>query len=135
MKWIATWFSPTPRPPVLNRIEHQLHVVKDTLRISHPQIATRIDERFKGVYSTSSNSYTSRKQYIYLCTKNASYNEMMYVALHELAHVGSETYGHGAEFQRTFAVILERALSLGIYQFVDYNQTPKPYCEMMIDSI
>lgn len=135
MKWIATWFTPSPKPAVLTRIEHQLYVVNDSLRVSNPQIAQRIDERFKGVYHTNGNSYTTRKQYIYLCTKNADYNEMMYVALHELAHVGSKSYGHGPEFQRNFAIILERALSLGIYQYVNYNATPKPYCEMTIDSI
>ena len=53
-------------------------------------------------------------------------NTLMYVALHELAHVVNSTHGHDDEFKKNFAKLLERATQLGIYD--PTKPLPEYYC-------
>lgn len=55
-------------------------------------------------------------------------NTLMFVALHELSHVGTESEGHEPEFWNNFKFLLQEATKLGIYQPVDYKKEPTPYC-------
>ena len=65
-------------------------------------------------------SYTINKQKIFLCLKDehSNYypmNMLMYVAIHELAHVLCNEIGHTAKFHTIFNELLEKAEKLGIY--------------------
>ena len=56
-------------------------------------------------------------------------NVIMYVDIHELAHIVSNKIGHGAEFQTNFRWLLEEAVAAGIPGLmVDYAKNPQPYC-------
>lgn len=55
-------------------------------------------------------------------------NTMMYVAVHELAHVASDSVGHTIEFKINFKDLLQKAIKIGIYNYVDYQKTPIEYC-------
>ena len=57
-------------------------------------------------------------------------NTLMYVAMHELAHVGTMSVGHGDEFWANFKTIIERAVDRGLYRPVDYKKNNKLYCGM-----
>lgn len=59
-------------------------------------------------------------------------NTMMFVALHELAHLASESIGHTKEFWQNFKWILNEAINIGIYQDQDYKAKPKDYCGIKI---
>jgi len=59
-------------------------------------------------------------------------NTMMFVALHELAHLASESIGHTKEFWQNFKWILTEAINIGIYQDQDYKAKPKDYCGIKI---
>lgn len=59
-------------------------------------------------------------------------NTMMFVALHELAHLVTESIGHTDEFWENFKWILEGAVNIGIYQDQDYKKAPQPYCGIKI---
>ena len=59
-------------------------------------------------------------------------NTLMFVALHELAHVASESIGHKAEFWDNFKFLLENAKAAGLYVPVDYKAQPQKYCGMKI---
>ena len=39
----------------------------------------------------------------------------MFVAIHELAHIMSKTYGHNDEFRENFIFLLDNASKCGIY--------------------
>ena len=54
---------------------------------------------------------------------------LMYVLLHELAHVLSQYQGHGDEFDATFDMILDTAKRLGI-DTCDHNTMITAYCCM-----
>jgi len=59
-------------------------------------------------------------------------NTLMFVALHECAHVMSKTYHHTPEFWKNFKWLLEEADDLDLYDPVDYQLMPTPYCRMTI---
>lgn len=59
-------------------------------------------------------------------------NTLMFVALHELSHVGTISIGHTPDFWRNFKWILEKAVKIKIYTPVDYKKKPMGYCGMTI---
>ena len=59
-------------------------------------------------------------------------NTMMFVALHELAHVASTEIGHTEAFWDNFRWLLEEAIQIGIYKEQDFLSKPVPYCGIMI---
>ena len=61
-------------------------------------------------------------------------NTLMFVALHEIAHVITKTIGHTEEFWKNQKVLMEIAIDLGIYQRTNYSKTPISYCGQIITS-
>ena len=59
-------------------------------------------------------------------------NTLTFVAIHELSHIMTSTIGHNDEFWRNFKFLLENAVSLNIYDPIDYKKTPQKYCGMNI---
>ena len=59
-------------------------------------------------------------------------NTLMFVALHELAHVASESIGHTDEFWTNFKFLLKEAHAIQIYTPVDYKKQSQEYCGMKI---
>ena len=56
----------------------------------------------------------------------------MFVALHELSHIATESIGHNKEFWDNFKFILKEAQEAGLYKMVDYSKDNKEYCGMTI---
>lgn len=59
-------------------------------------------------------------------------NTLMFVALHELSHIGTDEIGHTDKYWRNFKFILEQATEIGVYNPVDYTENPEEYCGMSI---
>jgi hypothetical protein len=65
-----------------------------------------------------------------------SVNLMMYVVLHEIAHIACPEYGHGQLFKDIFKHFTETAIHLDLYEQIDFRSNPTEYCGMTIyDSI
>lgn len=63
-------------------------------------------------------------------------NLLMYVVLHEMAHVACPEYGHTELFKKIFAFITKTAISIGLYTKIDFKDHPMEYCGLIItDSI
>jgi predicted metal-dependent hydrolase len=63
-------------------------------------------------------------------------NLLMYVVLHEMAHVGCPEYGHGPLFKKIFSFLVKNAILINLYEKIDFNTTNREYCGLMItDSI
>lgn len=60
-------------------------------------------------------------------------NTLMYVVIHELAHVGCPEYGHTPLFKNIFKFLLVQSISINIYHPVDYRINPVNYCGMVIN--
>jgi hypothetical protein len=57
---------------------------------------------------------------------------LMFVAIHELSHIATESIGHKSEFWENFKFLLECAKESGIHNPVDYKKEPREYCGMKI---
>lgn len=63
-------------------------------------------------------------------------NLVMYVVLHEMAHVACPEYGHTELFKHIFAFLVTRAIELNLYSKIDFYKEPTEYCGLIItDSI
>lgn len=66
-------------------------------------------------------SYTINKKKVYICLNDPNTKEqypmnmLMYVAIHELAHVFCDEIGHTRKFHQIFNTLLYRAEEKGIY--------------------
>jgi hypothetical protein len=59
-------------------------------------------------------------------------NIMVFVSLHEMAHIVTPTLGHGPDFWNNFAWILKQAEEIGIYKYQDFKAHPVSYCGISI---
>ena len=59
-------------------------------------------------------------------------NTLIFVAIHELSHIATESVGHGDDFWKNFKFLLEIAKEINVYTPVDYRESPKNYCGMII---
>jgi len=59
-------------------------------------------------------------------------NVMMFVALHEFAHICTESVGHDADFWNNFGWLLKQAEANNIYQYQDFKSHPVSYCGINI---
>lgn len=59
-------------------------------------------------------------------------NTLMFVALHELAHIMTKVSGHKQVFWQNFKFLLTEAKEANLYTPVDYKNKPEPYCGMDI---
>lgn len=61
-------------------------------------------------------------------------NTLMFVAIHELSHIMSTSYGHNNEFADNFVYLLNKAVEAGVYTKVNYKENNKKFCGIVIDS-
>lgn len=95
-----------PRDPILTELKKQLAV---------------LDPKFKHVeLYEGEKSYTINKKKVYICLKdkNGRYynrNMLVYVILHEYAHMLNDEIGHTGKFYEIFEDLLNRAEEAGLY--------------------
>jgi len=91
----------------------------------------------EGIDDPNYTSYSINKgEKIVLClrtnNKLMDLNTMMFVVLHELSHICTESIGHTKEFWDNFKWILEEAINIGIYKKQDFKLNNVEYCGMTI---
>jgi hypothetical protein len=87
-------------------------------------------------------SYSLNKgERIILCVRNddkvrsfVPINTVVYVAVHELGHLATESVGHEPEFWANFKWLLAEAVAIGLYTKVDYAVDKEPYCGIELTS-
>ncbi len=62
------------------------------------------------------------------------YNKILYVAVHEIAHIGCPEIGHTKLFFEINKYLLETAKEISMYNFIDYNNKPEEYCGIEINT-
>lgn len=100
------------------------------------------DSISEGTEKSNYTSYSVNKgEKIVFCLRSKEQNEklidintLMYVAIHELAHLMTKEIGHPPQFWRNFKILLKEAIEIGIYKSVDYSKRPVSYCGMKIKS-
>lgn len=108
--------------------------------LTDPRIE-RLNENLKEINLQESeiekgvSSYTVNKgELISVCVRDKKnldefhdYQLILFVIIHELAHVASKTYGHNDEFHTNFKWLLEEAVNVG-YIPQNYTVNPVTYC-------
>ena len=61
-------------------------------------------------------------------------NTIIFVSIHELAHIMTPETGHTPLFWDNMKYLLEQAIKIDIYTPVNYELEPVVYCGMVIDS-
>lgn len=61
-------------------------------------------------------------------------NELMYVAIHEIAHIGCPEVGHTDLFYKINKFLINKAIEYGIYKYINYNVINKEYCGMTLST-
>ena len=101
----------------------------------------KVDNMMENSVHSSYTSYSENKgEKLIICLRdkeNAPYpledsNTIMFVVLHELSHLMTQSTGHTAEFWANFKRVLHDAVRLGIYEQVNYSRNPVSYCGMEI---
>jgi hypothetical protein len=135
----------------LATIRKNIGIMRDYLvknKKLYPEYSTYIDllnKRYDNVIikeNTEKNNYTSysvnKGEEIVFCIRSKQNNQihdinlLMYVALHEFAHVACPEIGHTPLFQKIFKFFLETGVLLQIYKYTDYANDSKEYCGIYI---
>jgi hypothetical protein len=99
---------------------------------------------YRFIESTPDSEHTSysinKGEQIYMCLRQrdgpdeslVDENVMTFVALHEMAHVCTESVGHGPDFWNNFGWLLKEAEAIGIYKYTDFSAHPVSYCGVYI---
>lgn len=107
------------------------------VRFSKRLVDLQIEE---AVHEEDASSYTINKgESMALCLRHKNDTKdfhdiqtLMFVLIHELAHVMSVSEGHNAEFMANFKFILREAKEAGVYMPVDYSHSPITYCGVQV---
>jgi hypothetical protein len=109
-----------------------------------PQVK-RLVQRFKAdpsriLESTPDAEHTSysvnKGEKVHLCLRHrqggdeslVNENVMMFVTLHEMGHMITDSIGHEPEFWNNFGWLLKEAEKIGVYQYQDFKAHPVRYC-------
>ena len=109
------------------------------------QLNENLNEEKTLIYETDPNSdltsYSVNKgeelSFCLISKKNNdihNLNLLIYVALHEMAHIACPEIGHGPLFKKIFKFLTEIAIEIGIYNKINYNIEPVEYCGMVLSS-
>jgi hypothetical protein len=117
------------------------HYIRELKKRYKPSILSEaaIDNKY--------TTYTVDKSEMHICLRTRdSYEKtydidlLMYVVLHELAHLcnfdrfGNPIVGHGKEFIEIFKLLVSEAMLIGIYTYTNYKTNPKEYCGIVLNS-
>jgi hypothetical protein len=91
------------------------------------------------LHKSRESAVTLDKRAVYICVENKrdpylvyNINTLIFVVLHEMAHVGSNTWGHDSNFWKINKFLIDEAVECGIYKPINYLLSPEYYCNTLI---
>lgn len=119
---------------------------RDKLYKDNAAYINQLAEKLQGVVINESGEdsmYTSysvnKGEQIVFCLRSKQnknkihdLNLVMYVCLHEMAHVACPEYGHTDLFKKIFAFFTVVAIKLGLYEKINFKEDPTEYCGLTI---
>jgi len=121
-------------------IKHLNNIFPNDIRVLRLNKNYNEDKISEGADNAKYTSYSVNKgEKIVLCLRSKNeqkslvdLNTMMFVVLHEIAHIVTKSVGHTEEFWNNFKWILEESVNIGIYESQDFNNKPVEYCGIEI---
>jgi hypothetical protein len=136
---------------LLDSVRETAVILVEHMRTKYPEDAGIIqlvqrfkpDQMFEGIPGDVNFTYTENKgQKIVLCLRNDTpenelhtKNTVLFPLIHELSHVADVNYdpSHGSNFRSYFRLLLDEAMKLGLYSYVDFASQSVTYCGMKIN--
>jgi len=123
-------------------IDHMVKTYPDDADVKRLKSNYDPDSLSEGNDNSSYTSYSVNKgEQIVFCLRSrdgkdkiVDQNTVMYVAVHELAHLMTKEIGHTTTFWNNFKRLLTEAVAINLYSKVDYGKTPVEYCGITITS-
>jgi predicted metal-dependent hydrolase len=133
----------------LARVRAKLKRLRDHIAEKYPNIVfvkqivanfdARPDQFSESTPEAVHTSYTVDKEKVFMCLRQrnsqeelVSENIVVFVALHEMSHVGTASIGHTPEFWNNFSWLLKQAEEIDIYKYTDFSAHPVEYCGVHI---
>ena len=127
---------------MLAKTRKTINLLISKLQQSYPsdKRVVKVSERYTGYFQEAETnqgktSFTVNKgQQIHMCLRSPHTNKfeaentIRYIAIHELAHVMSDSSDHTPEFWDNFRFLLSHAVKWKLYTSVDYRRHPTTYC-------
>ena len=120
---------------------------ENDIQNNYSEYVRKIKNRLKTVKireSSPNASYTSytvnKGEEMVFCirSKNTNnihdLNELLYVAIHEIAHIGCPEVGHTELFKKINVFLLNKAVFYNIYKYNNYRNNNIEYCGMELTS-
>lgn len=135
---------------MLANLRLKLSTLADSLAQSFPHKpqVVRLTQNFRAdpdrfLESTPDAEHTSysvnKGERVHFCLRQrdgserlVNMNVMMFVALHEMAHMITESIGHDADFWNNFGWLLREAEQRSLYTPTDFKSHPVAYCGVQI---
>jgi hypothetical protein len=135
---------------LLAKLRQKLEILMDSLAESYPNKpqVKRLIQNFKSdpnrfLESTPDAEHTSysvnKGESVHLCLRQRDGTEqlvddnvMMFVSIHEMAHMLTKSIGHEPEFWNNFGWLLREAEAKGLYKPTDFKSHPVMYCGVSI---
>lgn len=121
--------------------KHKFPNFKDSIELLQKNLTKSRTRIFENPPTSDYTSYSVNKgEELAFCLRSKkdghlhNINLLMYVALHELAHVGCHEIGHTQLFKEIFEFYTKEAIKIGIYKYDDYDSNPVEYCGMVLSS-
>ena len=135
---------------------HKKHEVSDAIaklnqnmkslmeRLSNKEIKKKLEDRTQNTeFMENAKKFPPKKETSYTVNKGDrivlcvvdyatmelyDMNTLMYVVIHELAHIANDTIGHDDSFYSIFNYLLQESIFTGIYSFYNFDKLPLRYC-------
>ena len=107
-----------------NNEPYILNIKKKIYKTKFIQNKNKFPQKSKISYSINKGEEIILCVYDYNINKFYDINVLIYVSIHELAHIANPTIGHDESFYFIFNNLLEEAIRLKVYQFYDYEKIP-----------
>ena len=124
---------------ILEELSSNLEILIDYMTKNYPDdkitknITTRLTNKTKITEMLNSEHVAFSKnkgEELSFCLKDnkVDMNTLMFIAIHELAHIATDEIGHTKLFWENFKTLLTHAVKKKIYTSIDYKRYPKTFC-------
>lgn len=106
--------------------ENNLSIIENDLNSKFTSYTQNKGEKIVFCLRTKGDNFGNRNE---LHSKNL----LLFVAIHEMAHIITESIGHeDPQFWKNFSFLLKEAMSINLYKYIDFRKKPQEYCGMKI---
>lgn len=125
---------------ILQKHLKQTHMEKSFVKQMIDNFDCSADRFSESTPDAQFTSYSVNKgEKIFMCLRQRNEKEelvqeniILFVALHEMSHVGTVSVGHTPEFWNNFAWLLKQAEATKIYEYSNFAAHPVEYCGVHI---